>query len=51
LGVCTLETVPNARLPIAHMTLVLTSHIRMIPVFVIEFDQIENMQDMITQPL
>jgi TnpA family transposase len=34
-----------------HITPLLTGHIRMIPDFVIEFDQAQNMRDMIAQPL
>ncbi|HJZ47602.1 MAG TPA: Tn3 family transposase [Roseiflexaceae bacterium] len=34
-----------------HITPLLTGHIRMIPDFVIEFDQAQNMREMIAQPL
>ncbi len=39
------------RTELKHITPLLTSHIRMIPDFVIEFDRARNMTDMIAQPL
>jgi hypothetical protein len=40
-----------ARAELKHITPLLTSHIRMIPDFIIEFDRARNMTDMIAQPL
>jgi len=39
------------RAELKHVTPLLTSHIRMIPDFIIEFDRAQNMTDMIAQPL